>query len=365
MQSVSPNNDSCRRVVVVDDDTELLNLVANTLQDTYSIARASSYAELDQILDDFTPDIAIVDVHLPGQDGFACINKLKEKNNNIMTIVMSGFISRQKLFQGIRAHVFDYIEKPFNFETLVGGVEQARRDVLSRSHFHNSVEPSLHGIVNVGLNTQATLMVVKPILKAIKLLLLEQTRSWEYTKTTSHDQALLVEINRQLSLIKSEWDQLEAECVNFPPFFDKTSISTIAVDCLEQLAPLFNHLGVQAKAKIDPDIIGYCDYKEMTFLVTSMVINAIGWCRFASPPRLTVSASCINKELVLNLTTPFEEGREETLLSAMAVKRMSDLTSEEKVLYKIANKYNGHLFVSVVKEQRIISVILPLELQPN
>lgn len=112
------------RVLVVDDEPGLQNTVRRILGRSHEVSVASSGPEALQLLAHTPHDLAIVDVRMPGMNGFEVLKAIKSAHADTEVIIMTGSISNpeEKLVEALRERAFYFIAKPFEkvvLETLV------------------------------------------------------------------------------------------------------------------------------------------------------------------------------------------------------------------------------------------------------
>ena len=109
-------------IMIVDDNPDLIFSVEEGLKkvsDEYSFVGAGGGKECLAVLKKRTPDVILLDIMMPGMDGWDLCAKIKssKKNENIPIIFLTaktGAVNR-----GIgRLAAADYIEKPFNIKDL-------------------------------------------------------------------------------------------------------------------------------------------------------------------------------------------------------------------------------------------------------
>ncbi len=108
------------RIFVVDDEPSMLRTVTRVLERDYEVAGFTSPSEALSCLRELRPVLAIVDIRMPGMDGFELMNALKLQDADLRVILMtgSGFDTDQKLIRAIREKAFFYIHKPFERAVL-------------------------------------------------------------------------------------------------------------------------------------------------------------------------------------------------------------------------------------------------------
>jgi DNA-binding response OmpR family regulator len=127
------DQDKSRRVVYIEDDQEMIDLVKLILtRRGYQVRGAQGGKNgLDTIIQD-PPDLILLDLMMPGMDGWEVYQKLKsgETTRNIPVIIVTAKAQAIDRVLGLHiAHVDDYICKPFRPQELVDSIES----VLSRA----------------------------------------------------------------------------------------------------------------------------------------------------------------------------------------------------------------------------------------
>ena len=106
------------RVLVVDDDAEIREIVATVLEeDGYRVDTASNGAEALRVANESQPDAVILDARMPVMDGWAFLERWRArpaKHRAPVLVISSARDRRTALDRGARA----YLSKPFDLETL-------------------------------------------------------------------------------------------------------------------------------------------------------------------------------------------------------------------------------------------------------
>jgi len=117
-------------VLVVDDNRENIELVKDILDvGGYQVISAKNGTEaLSKVLDG-SPDLIILDVNMPGMDGFEVCKRLKsdELTNHIPIIMLTAQADVESRVEGLAAGADDYLTKPFSPRELVARVERSLR----------------------------------------------------------------------------------------------------------------------------------------------------------------------------------------------------------------------------------------------
>ncbi len=114
------------RIMVVDDEAIMLRSADRVLSSHYSVATCGSPEEALAIAEEFDPDLAILDVHMPGMDGFELMGKMRSVCPSVDVIFVTGIVHEldSKLVRSIRERAFYFLQKPFDREVLLTIVER-------------------------------------------------------------------------------------------------------------------------------------------------------------------------------------------------------------------------------------------------
>lgn len=119
------------RILVADDDVHILELVSLFLRrGGYEVVTARNGTEAQTLLRDEQPDLAVLDIAMPGPDGLQLCGALARQGGPpvILLTARSGDIDK---VAGLRFGADDYVTKPFNPEELVARVEAVLRRTRS------------------------------------------------------------------------------------------------------------------------------------------------------------------------------------------------------------------------------------------
>jgi len=132
-------------ILVVDDNQENLRVVSNYLKESgFKIALAMNGEEALKILSSDKIDLILLDVMMPGMDGFEVCGKLKQdqKLKDIPIIFLTAKTETEDIVKGFQAGGVDYITKPFRKEELHARVNCHVELKLMRDYFRNQAEES-------------------------------------------------------------------------------------------------------------------------------------------------------------------------------------------------------------------------------
>ena len=118
------------KVLIVEDEADIRELMRYNLErEGYQINECASAEEARASLDTYSPDIILLDLMLPGTDGFAFCRKLRswEKTANIPVIMVTARNEDADIVAGLEVGADDYITKPFSARILLARVKAVLR----------------------------------------------------------------------------------------------------------------------------------------------------------------------------------------------------------------------------------------------
>jgi len=116
------------RILVVDDDLRLRDLLKRYLSEQgFSVDTAPDAAALDRNMARNRYDLLVLDVMLPGEDGFAICRRLRGNNERIPIIMLTAKGEDVDRIVGLEMGADDYLPKPFNPRELVARIHAVLR----------------------------------------------------------------------------------------------------------------------------------------------------------------------------------------------------------------------------------------------
>ena len=113
------------KVLIVDDDSAVRELLVTVLEDQYTISEASSAAALQKIFPQEPPDVVLLDVQLPDASGMDLLPQIKKNWPDTEVIILSGQGTITMAVEAGRRGAFNFLSKPFENEKLLADVKVA------------------------------------------------------------------------------------------------------------------------------------------------------------------------------------------------------------------------------------------------
>ena len=123
--------ESTFRVLVVDDSDFSRNSIKAMLEDTpfQVIGEAANAKDAMNILKDRKAHIAIVDIVMPEISGIELTDKLSSNFKDLYVIIISSLAQENIIMDSISAGASDFLQKPFEKETLLNSLEKVASSI--------------------------------------------------------------------------------------------------------------------------------------------------------------------------------------------------------------------------------------------
>jgi len=120
VSNIEQQDQTTQRILVVDDENSISELIATSLKFVgFDVRTASSGAQALQIAEEFKPHALILDVMLPDQNGFEVCRQLRNEGHNVGVLFLTAKDSTEDKIAGLTIGGDDYMTKPFSLEELV------------------------------------------------------------------------------------------------------------------------------------------------------------------------------------------------------------------------------------------------------
>ena len=117
-----------QRILIIDDDPNVTSTLRRGLSyEGFSVDAAATGREGLSVARDHTPDLVILDLMLPGLDGFEVLERLRAADANLPVLMLTARDQTADQVRGLEAGADDYVVKPFSFAVLVARVKALLR----------------------------------------------------------------------------------------------------------------------------------------------------------------------------------------------------------------------------------------------
>ena len=116
------------KILVVDDESAITELVSTALRFVgFEVQTASSGIEALSEAASFMPDLIVLDVMMPGLDGFEVCRRLRADGDQVPVIFLTARDDHDDMMHGFTRGGDDYVTKPFSLEELIARIRAVLR----------------------------------------------------------------------------------------------------------------------------------------------------------------------------------------------------------------------------------------------
>jgi len=118
---------TAHRILIVDDELDFGTTLAERLELRGFAAKAVGGAQeaMAVLAADWRPDVVLLDLMMPGIDGLAALDLIKQHDPKIQVIILTGHGSTESGIIGMQRGLFDYLMKPVDIGELIARINEA------------------------------------------------------------------------------------------------------------------------------------------------------------------------------------------------------------------------------------------------
>ncbi len=116
-----------QHILVVDDEPDIRNILQDILQDEgYRVSLAENAEQARSVFHDQRPDLVLLDIWMPKEDGMSVLKSWVEENqlNDTPVIMISGHGTVENAVEAVKLGAYDFLEKPLSTGKLLLGIER-------------------------------------------------------------------------------------------------------------------------------------------------------------------------------------------------------------------------------------------------
>ena len=122
-------------ILLIDDETDIRALLGNVLvMQGYQCQEASDGFMGLALFQEVEPDLVLLDITMPGLDGFAVLKHIRSQNTTVGVIMVSALNPARFADKAVAEGADGYIQKPFRVQTLFQEIERVSHIVHVRRH---------------------------------------------------------------------------------------------------------------------------------------------------------------------------------------------------------------------------------------
>ncbi|MBI9107982.1 MAG: sigma-54-dependent Fis family transcriptional regulator [Spirochaetales bacterium] len=115
-----------KKIIIIEDEERLLDLIIFNLNDKYNVA---GFPSAEFFLESYIPDetlMVITDVRLPGKSGIDVLKAVKLVSKDVPVVIMTAYGSIDQAVSAVKLGAYDYLTKPVAFKQLVELIERVK-----------------------------------------------------------------------------------------------------------------------------------------------------------------------------------------------------------------------------------------------
>lgn len=268
-------------VVVVDDEEPLRDSCRQALSKAgYRVETAANGIEgLDRI-EELKPDLALLDLKMPGLGGIDLLEKIHRFDPSIVCVVITGYASVESAVEAMKRHAYDYLPKPFTPDQLriiVGRGIEKRRLALEKTRLEQEKEVMKRNFITfVSHQLRSPLSSVRQLFDVIL---------GDYVGEVPERQRQLLEdagerVDCLVTMIKDWLNLVKIESGTIAGDFHELDIASLIDDTIKALSPMAQINDILLKTDISgnlPRLSG--NRQSLKELFLNLVSNAITYNR--------------------------------------------------------------------------------------
>ena len=123
--------------VVIADDQELVRagfaMVIGSQPDIQVVGQAGDGAQAVSLAESLHPDVVLMDVRMPGMDGFEVLRSVKKSNPQVQVIILTGHGGDAEEQTAYRMGAYNFLKKPMDIDELLNSIRMAYRDKVENA----------------------------------------------------------------------------------------------------------------------------------------------------------------------------------------------------------------------------------------
>ncbi len=131
------------RILLVDDEQEITDILADLLSEDYTCSQAATASQALELLKQREFELVISDITMPGMSGLDMIPHVKQIAPNTVVVMISGMQTVESAIGALRLGAFDYLMKPFDLRQVEAVVKRALEHhelIVAKQRYENHLE---------------------------------------------------------------------------------------------------------------------------------------------------------------------------------------------------------------------------------
>jgi signal transduction histidine kinase len=304
------------QILVIDDEMGPRESLRMLLKTDYQVHTADSVEAGIKLLKEKRPDTIVMDIRMPGMTGIEGLRKIREIDQNLSVIMLTGFGALETAKEALRLGANDYISKPFDAremrEVISRNVERTRGQRTSETASAEIKELNNHLLKQLAQKErlaslgQASAEFVHDLGNPLTIVWgyvqllakkLEKSENGTSENASSAKELNIIEQNvrlcRELLTMWQGYGSVESS----PP--KSISVSAILREVIKGVDAMASQSGVELKSDVSEDpstLVG--DATQIKRAIQNVIINAI---QAAAEKKGIVAISCTQKDFYVDI----------------------------------------------------------------
>ena len=298
------------KILIVDDNSDNIELMSQILEDDYSVIRAKSGKECIEKALLEQPDLILLDVNMPEMDGYETIQFLKkdEATQKIPVIFVSAYYTESAMIvKGLEQGAFDYLTKPVDENIVrakvrvVERIKQAEDEVLQQKNelqVMNKKQKSADKLKSIFLASMSHELrtPLNSIIGFTGLMLMQVAGSIndgqkeQLNRVKRNAEHLLELINDVLDISKVEAGKIELSIA-------EVDINALVNDVVESITPEVDAKGLALNVrKLNENVNIKSDIRRLKQILMNLMSNAL---KFTDVGSVSIDVSIEQSQLII------------------------------------------------------------------
>ena len=288
--------------LIIDDEESLRDGCRQTLEKTgYRVLTAADGVEGIKIARESKPDVAFIDLKMPGISGMVVIETLSKDIPDTVLITITGYATIVSAVEAIQRGAFDYLPKPFSPDQLRAVANRALNHQnlkIETRRLREEKERMEKGFITfVSHEMRSPLVVIRQYIESLRAI----ARNRFGEEVTAIIERCSICIQSLERLIEQWLDLSRIESGTFAQKKETLNSAHIIDICVEEVAPVCEKKAILLEMTVPKDqftIVG--DEESLVRVLTNIINNATKYTPEGG--KISVSATCDKWNVAVNIS---------------------------------------------------------------
>ncbi len=290
------------KILIIDDEEVVIDSCAQILRGShYNLATAMNGDQGLKLVTEFQPDLVYVDLKMPGISGLEVLERIRELDPNIVTIVITGYATVSSAVEAMKNGAYDFLPKPFTpdeFRMITQRGLDRRRLVLETILLRREKEMLRENFAAiVSHELKSPLGAVQQNLFALEYEIEDKLNEEQKEKIGR----MKSKINDLINLIHTWLRVISVDVKKLQESFQPTSIPAVIAKAIENVQPQAIRKNIEIETSVqEPLNLVNGDEGTLVEVVGNILGNGIKFSREGS--RILVKADEKDKTLTITIS---------------------------------------------------------------